>query len=143
MYRKKLWRTACVAVKLRRLSGSSAPHTEIPHIISVCVIPVDHMEPVVNVVGSQIVMFQVIGMLPDVDVEHGQQPKGERRVLICGRGDAEFPCCIYHKPCIAGTEYGQSGCLKLILKGSVAAKFLFNGFAQCSERLWGSRIGKV
>lgn len=79
---------------------------EITHVIFVGVVPVYDMEPVVYVICPHIVVFQVIGMLPDVDIEDGAKAERQRCILIPGCYDIELPEGVYHKPCIAGTEYG-------------------------------------
>ena len=32
-------------------------------------LPVDHMEPVVDICGAQVIMFEIIGVFPHVDIQ--------------------------------------------------------------------------
>ena len=70
-------------------------------------LPVDYVEPVVYIVGSQVIMLQIIGVLPDIYIEHGNQPHFQRGILVFGGDNTQPSCGVNHKPCIAGTKYGE------------------------------------
>src|ERR1022692_301125 len=46
--------------------------------------PVHHVPPCFQVLGTQVLIFQVIGMLPDVVAEDRVQALGQRRILVSG-----------------------------------------------------------
>ena len=48
-------------------------------------------------------MFQIVGVLPHIDIEDEGPGTGERRVLVC-RSDDLQASPVQHKPCIAGAE---------------------------------------
>ena len=64
------------------------------------------MEPVIYIIGPYIVVLQIIGMLPDIDVEDGAKSQRQRRILIPGCHDIQLSEGVYHEPFVAGTEYG-------------------------------------
>ena len=75
-------------------------------------LPVDHMEPVVDICGAQIIMFEIIGMLPDVDIQEKCAGMAQRGILIGGGHDPE-DAIVGHKPCVAGSEDRQRGRFEL------------------------------
>ena len=67
-------------------------------------------------------MFQVIGMLPDINVQkrkHIHRPGG---VLICRCYDLRISKGIDHEPGISGAEDGKCGFRKLLLKSLIVVK---------------------
>ena len=75
-------------------------------------LPVDHMEPVVDICGAQIIMFEIIGMLPDVDIQEECAELAHGCILIGGGHNFEGTA-IGHKPCVAGSEDRQCGGFEL------------------------------
>src|ERR1017187_7988443 len=52
-------------------------------------VPVDNVPPRGEVVGAAVVVFQVVGVLPDVVAEDGVEAIGEGTVLVGGGDDGE------------------------------------------------------
>ena len=77
-----------------------------------CFLPVDHMEPVVDICGAQVIMFEIIGVLPDVDIQEKCAGLAQRCILIGGGHDLE-DTIVGHKPCVAGSEDRQRGRFEL------------------------------
>lgn len=75
-------------------------------------LPVDHVEPVVDICGAQIIMFEIIGVLPDVDIQEKCAGMAQRCILIGGGHDLE-DTIVGHKPCVAGSEDRQRGRFEL------------------------------
>ena len=75
-------------------------------------LPVDHVEPVVDICGAQIIMFEIIGVLPDVDIQEKCAGLAQRCILIGGGHDLE-DTIVGHKPCVAGSEDRQRGRFEL------------------------------
>ena len=75
-------------------------------------LPVDHVEPVVDICGAQIIMFEIIGVLPDVDIQEKCAGMAQRCILIGGGHDLE-DAIVGHKPCVAGSEDRQRGRFEL------------------------------
>ena len=77
-----------------------------------CFLPVDHVEPVVDICGAQVIMFEIIGVFPHIDVQEECAGLAYGRILIGGGYDFE-DSIVGYKPCIAGTEDRQSGSFEL------------------------------
>ena len=75
-------------------------------------LPVDYMEPVVDICGAQVIMFEIIGVLPDVDIQEKCAGMAQRCILIGGDHNFE-DTAIGHKPCVAGSEDRQCGGFEL------------------------------
>src|SRR5258708_37547720 len=45
-------------------------------------VPVDHVPPSLDVVGTEILILQIVGMFPDVQSEHGLSAQKIWRVLV-------------------------------------------------------------
>ena len=75
-------------------------------------LPVDYMEPVVDICGAQVIMFEIIGVLPDVDIQEKCAGLAQRCILIGGGHDLE-DTIVGHKPCVAGSEDRQRGRFEL------------------------------
>ncbi len=75
-------------------------------------LPVDYMEPVVDICGAQVIMFEIIGVLPDVDIQEKCAGMAQRCILIGGGHDLE-DAIVGHKPCVAGSEDRQRGRFEL------------------------------
>ena len=70
------------------------------------------MEPVVDICGAEIIMLEIIGVLPDVDIQKECAVLAQGCILIRGGHDLEY-AAIRHKPCIAGSEDRQRGSFEL------------------------------
>src|SRR5262245_3631258 len=79
------------------------------------VIPVDHLEERIDVVGPFVLILQVIGVLPDVDSEdRGTAPVHERVVLVRRADDLELALARRDDPGPAAAEPAQGGLLQLL-----------------------------
>lgn len=76
-------------------------HSEALSVCIICVIPVNDTEPVVNIIGSQIVVFQIIGVFPYIEIEQGAQAHRQRRILVGCCDNPKLSGCIDNEPCIA------------------------------------------
>ena len=61
-------------------------------------IPVDHIPPGVQILGAAILVFKVVGMLPDIVAHHRILTIHERAVLVGGRDNLELSTRVEHKP---------------------------------------------
>lgn len=86
--------------------GHSKRQIKVTNVTLICAIPVDDMKPVIDIIGSQVVMFQIICMFPDIYIENGEHSQRERSILILGCHDGQLSGGIDGKPCIAGAKYG-------------------------------------
>ena len=77
--------------------------------------PVYYPEPVVDICGAQVVMFQIVCVFPDVNVQDMCAGAEYGRILV-GRSYNFKPSAVRYQPGIAGTEDGQSGLFKTGLK---------------------------
>lgn len=96
-------------------------------VIFVCLFPVDDLKPVVDIGSPLVVMLEVVGVLPHVDVENREHAQGKRGILILGGKNTQSPGRLYYEPCIAGAEYKKSGFFEGILHCLKAAQLLFYG----------------
>src|ERR1700724_3507269 len=78
--------------------------------------PVDYVPPRREVFGAAVVVFQVVGMLPDVVAENGEQALGDRVVLIRGGNDLRFAALFSGKPNPAAAELFDTGIVEFGLK---------------------------
>src|SRR6266480_4117182 len=62
-------------------------------------IPVDYIPPGIKVLGTAILVFEIVGMLPDIVAHHRIQTIHERAILVCGRDNLELSTRVEHKPC--------------------------------------------
>ena len=67
------------------------------------------MEPVVDVAAAQIVVFQIVGMFPDIQRKHRVETEGERIVLIWKGNDPKCAVRGCSKPGIAESELSENG----------------------------------
>src|SRR5580693_1352530 len=57
-------------------------------------VPVHHIPPGADVVGAPVLIFEVVGVLPHVDPEHGLLPFHQRAVLVGGALDHQLSTMI-------------------------------------------------
>lgn len=72
-------------------------------------VPVDDIEPIVNVFGSPVLIFEVISVLPNVDFKNRVHSQIHGHVLVCRGDDFEVAVFVAHEPGPAGSETSQSG----------------------------------
>ena len=69
--------------------------------------PVNQMEPVFNIVGSPVIVLQVIGMFPHIQIQDRALSLGEGSILVSTPGNGQSVPAQY-QPGIAGAENIQS-----------------------------------
>ena len=57
-----------------------------------------------NILVAVVVVFQIIGMLPDIKIQNWIEQHGKRAVLIGKCKDLQISKCIADKPCISGAK---------------------------------------
>lgn len=80
-----------------------------------CCLPVYCMEPVINICCPLVVVFHIVGVLPDINIENWGQAAGEGRVLVC-RGDDSQAASIQYELGITGTEYREGRLFETIFE---------------------------
>lgn len=98
-------------------------------------VPVNDMKPVCDVVIPIIIMLQVIGMLPYIQIQQRKQILRERGILVGGGDNIQPTGHIHNQPGIAGTEYGQRCLPESIQKCVKAAKDRINEGAAGERQL--------
>src|SRR5438034_2033470 len=58
-------------------------------------VPVDHIEPGGDIIGSLVLVLEVIGMLPNIDAQQRLLALAQRRVLVWHRFNLQFPAILY------------------------------------------------
>src|ERR1039457_3634748 len=84
-------------------------------------VPVDGVPPGGEVVGAAVVVFQVVGVLPDVVAEDGVEAIGEGTVLVGGGDDGEL-AGLENEPAPAGAELLGGGLVEELLEGLKVAE---------------------
>ena len=79
-------------------------------------VPIDNIPPRRQIFGAAIVVFQVVGMLPDIVAENGEQTLGKRVVLIRGGDDLHFAALFSGEPNPAAAELFDAGIVEFGLK---------------------------
>ena len=85
-------------------------------IILIYPIPVNDLQPVLDIISAFVVMLQIIGMLPHVNIQEGIHIHGQRGILICSCDNVRIPEGVDHQPCVSGSKYGQSCLGQYLLK---------------------------
>ena len=74
--------------------------------------PVDDVPPGGEVVGAVVLVFEVVGVLPDVVAEDGVDALAERVVLVGGGDDLEL-AALEDEPTPAGAELLRGGLIEM------------------------------
>src|SRR3954469_1039775 len=98
-------------------------------------IPVHHVPPGFQVVRTAVLVFQVIGVLPNVIAEDGKFAVRNRIVLVWSGGNLELPRLSADQPGPAAAELIHSGGLKLFLKRVKAAECFVDGVGDRAGRI--------
>ena len=85
--------------------------------------PVDYVPPGGEVVGTLVLVFQVVGVLPDVVAEDGVKALAQGRILVGGGDDLEL-AALADEPAPAGAELLGGGLIEVFLKASKSPKSL-------------------
>src|SRR5260370_10153681 len=89
-------------------------------------IPVDHVPPGREIVGSAILVLQVVGVFPHVIAHHGIQTTHQGAILVGRRNDRKLATLVKHEPPPAGAKTLDARVVKGALKLVESAKRLLN-----------------
>src|SRR5262249_1131682 len=89
LFGKLQWLPSCEGRFFRALEGVVA---------IIDLFPIDHAPPCLQVFRTTVVVFQVIGVLPDVVAENRVQSLADRVVLIRRRDNLNFAFCVADQP---------------------------------------------
>src|ERR1035437_791082 len=89
-------------------------------------IPVDHLEEGSHVIRAAVLVFEVVGVLPDINPEQRLLVLAGRRVLVGRRLDAQLLVGIEDQPSPATAELTQCGFGEFVFEGAKSAKPLLN-----------------
>lgn len=127
--------------KGRLIFGWDCSVSSLFHAFSVvvfCHIPVYSMKPIGNIIGSPVIMLQIVSMLPNIEIEYRAQTFLKRSVLIRGSYNPKLAPVAY-QPCIPGSENRKGSLGKFFFKSFIAAEGFLNSIGKLSRRLLGRR----
>ena len=81
-------------------------------------------------VGSAVLVIQVVGMLPYVEGEQGREARTEGIAAVGFLGDVQFAVLVGREPGPAGAEEAGGGCRKFFLEIVEAAEVAADGVGQ-------------
>src|ERR1700678_1732411 len=88
-------------------------------------VPVHHVPPGRQVFGAAVVVLEVVGMLPDVIAENGEQALRDWAVLVGRANDLHFAAWLASQPNPSAAELFDAGFVELGLEIlEVAESFL-------------------
>src|SRR5437660_1700680 len=85
-------------------------------------VPVHYVPPRRDIVGSLVLVLEVIGVLPDIETEERGLAFHERAVLVGRRVNAQLTCTIFDEPRPAASKPLHAGIAELFLKLREAAE---------------------
>src|SRR5258708_20463177 len=102
-------------------------------------IPVHYVPPGLQIVGTPILIEQVVGMFPDIDSDDRFLALHNRAILVSGGSDLKFPF-INHQPCPTAADSAGAGGLDLFVERIKVAESGINGVSQLpfrsTPRVW-------
>lgn len=104
-------------------------------------IPVEEIPDSGGMLGSAVLIFQVVGMFPDVDGEQRFSAVGERAILVGGALNEEGAIFFEGEPAPAAAEVTGRGFGQFILELIEAAKVFIDGFGEFALRFGALVIG--
>src|SRR5712692_7015866 len=93
-------------------------------------IPVDHVPPGREIVGSAVLVLQVVGVFPHVIAHHGIQTTHQRAILIGRRNDRKLAALVEYEPRPAGAKTLDARVVESSLELVEGAERLLNGARQ-------------
>lgn len=101
------------------------------------VLPVGHLVDGLDVIGPDVLVLQVVSVLPDVDAkEWNQTGGGLQRILVGAGGNAETTSgLVVAQPAPAGALDGHGGRRELLLHGLEGAKVTVNQLSVGWQRI--------
>jgi hypothetical protein len=102
------------------------------------VVPVDDVEEGGDVVGAAVLVFQIIGVFPDVDAEEWRVggtagsscADGDGGVLIGGGEDGEFFIGTHHEPGPTAAESGEGGFGEFVFEVGEVLEIFIDGLGE-------------
>src|SRR5579883_115244 len=88
-------------------------------------VPVDDVPPCGEIFRTAVLVFQVIGVLPDIVAEDGVVSLRERGILVGGGDDLQL-AAVPNEPAPSGAELLCRGFVELLLKGLEIAEVLLD-----------------
>src|SRR5262249_25061812 len=85
-------------------------------------IPIHHVPPSLEVIGTTVLVFEIVGMLPHVDAKDRRVAIHQRTILIWRRNNFEFSVLIFDEPRPAAAESAHSSGGKFFLEIIKAAE---------------------
>ena len=105
-----------------------------------CLVPVYDLEPGFYIGGAGVFVLQIIGVLPEIEIEDGNKPFRERRVLIGQRKQIQLSPPVGGQPEPAGAEKLQ-GCLEEnFVEGFPGVEIQKKGVLFESKKLYDSQL---
>src|SRR5579864_9508214 len=95
-------------------------------------IPVDYIPPSRQVFGAAIVVFEVVGVLPNVIAENGEQALGDGVVLVGRADDLHFAAGLSGQPDPSAAELFCAGIVELGLEILEVAECFLDDFGDCA-----------
>src|SRR6266478_3154382 len=88
--------------------------------------PVDYAPPRLQILGAAVVVFEVVGVLPDVIAEDGIEALRDGTVLVGSGDDFHFAFCVACQPYPSAAELAYSGGVEFLLEGFEVAESLLD-----------------
>ena len=96
--------------------------------------PVHHIPKRGDVVGPAILVFQIVGVFPNVETQHRHVAMHDRAVLVGGAFDQELFVFIEAEPGPTAAKTAHARLLQRFFEGVEAAQFGFDGVGQLADR---------
>src|SRR5271157_3031744 len=90
--------------------------------------PVHYVPPGLQVFGTAVVVFEIVGVLPDVVAEDGMEALRNGVVLVRRREDFHFPFGVSCQPDPSAAELAYTGGVEFFLESFEIAERLFDDF---------------
>src|SRR6267378_3554828 len=90
--------------------------------------PVDHAPPSLQILGTAVVVFEIVGVLPDIVAENGIEALRDGVVLV-RRGEDFYSFCVACQPYPSATKLAYTGGVEFFLEGLEVAKSLLDHVA--------------
>ena len=97
-------------------------------------LPVNDRPYVLDVVGTAILVAEVVGMLPDVDPHEGAKAMHDGVAPVGFLGDHELAILLGGEPSPTRTEEGRAGCEELGLEGLEASPLSYDRIEELALR---------
>jgi len=78
--------------------------------------PVDYVPPGLEIFGPAVVVFEIVGVLPDIVAEDGMKSLRDGIVLIWSADDFHFAFAVSSQPDPSAAELGYAGGVEFLLE---------------------------